>query len=85
MLMSTVVAVALGVAPVKDDSLHIVSGNYSDRVGRYSETVDRNGTHHIKGFSPVTRTSYDLIVRKDGTVEGSVGAFAVSFQVREAA
>ena len=84
MLISTVIAVALGIAPVKDDSIQIVSGDYSGRVGRYVERVDRNGNRHINGYSPVGRTSYDLIVHRNGQVEGSVGARAVTFHVRDA-
>jgi hypothetical protein len=84
MLMSTVVAVAIGMAPVPDDAMYVVSGDYSARVGRFAETVDRRGNRHLKGFSPTTGAPYDLIVHRDGRVEGTVGDLVVSFRVREA-
>jgi hypothetical protein len=83
MLMTTVVAVALGLTPVKDDSLHRISGDYSKAVGQYSQTVDRNGAVHLKGYSPAAGTTYDVTVHKNGDVEGSVGAWAVTFHVSE--
>ena len=83
MLMSTVIAVALGMAPVPDDATYTVSGNYSARVGRFSETLDRRGNRHIKGYSPITGSPYDLIVHRDGRIEGQVGERVVTFRVSE--
>jgi hypothetical protein len=83
MLMTTVVAVALGLTPVKDESLHRISGDYSKAVGQYSQTVNRNGSIRLKGYSPAARADYDVIVHKNGDVEGAVGAWAVTFHVSE--
>ena len=83
MLMTTVVAVALGLTPVKDDSLHRVSGDYSKAVGQYSKTVSPNGAVRLKGYSPAARANYDIIVHKNGDVEGAVGAWTVTFHVSD--
>ena len=86
MLMTTVVAVALGFAPVNSDgSVATSRDNYSNLVGRYTQTVDRTGTTHLRGFNRVSGAAYDLRVRTDGRVEGEVGAWYVTFQVKNAA
>jgi hypothetical protein len=83
MLMSTVVAVALGMAPIKQDGT--VTGDYSKIVGRYSTIVDSRGTTHFRGFHPVTGAPYEIAIDKTGKVEGTVGDMMVTFQAREAA
>ena len=86
MLMTTVVAVALGLAPIKQDGSVESSGDdYAAAVGNYSQTVDRNGTTHLRGFSRFTGAPYDLRVKSDGKVEGDVGSFYVTFNVKEVA
>lgn len=82
MLMSTVVAVALGLAPVKQDGS--VTGDYSDIVGRYWQTVDAHGKTHARGFNRRTGASYDVAMDKDGNVEAEVGDWIVTFRVRNA-
>ena len=84
MIMTTVVAVALGLAPVKDGSAQIVSGNYATAVGSYSQTVDRQGRTHLRGFNRFNGAPYEITVDKDGKVEGTVGDYVVSFRVAEA-
>jgi hypothetical protein len=81
MLMSTVVAVALGVAPVKQDA-QIVTGDYSSQIGRYSQSIDRRGTTHIRGRDNHGR-DYDLVVDRNGNVEANIGEKVVSFRVKE--
>jgi hypothetical protein len=86
MFMTTVVAVALGFAPVKQDgSVAPSRDNYSSIVGRYSQTVDRDGTTHLRGFNRITGAPYDLKVKTNGNVEGDVGAWYVQFHVQDAA
>ena len=59
MLMTTVVAVALGLAPIKQDgSVESSRDDYAAAVGNYSQTVDRNGTTHLRGFSRFTRGAH---------------------------
>jgi hypothetical protein len=83
MLMSTVVAVALGIAPIKEDGT--VTGDYSKIVGRYSTMIDKRGTTHLRGFHPVTGAPYDIAIDEGGQVEGTVGDWVVTFTAREAA
>ena len=82
MLMSTVVAVALGLAPVKQDGS--VTGDYSHVVGRYSQTVDSLGKIHARGFNRFTGAPYDVAMDKNGNVEAEVGDWIVTFRVRDA-
>ena len=84
MIMTTVLAVALGFAPVKNDSIQTVSGNFADAVGRYSQTIDKNGTTHLSGFNRLNGAPYEIAVDKNGKVEGTVGDWYVSFRVIEA-
>jgi hypothetical protein len=83
MLISTVIAVALGVAPVSSDS-QIVSGDYSSQIGRYSQSVDRSGTTRLRGYDR-NGASYELMIDRRGFVEATVGDRIVTFRVREAA
>jgi len=81
MLMTTIVAVALGVAPVNQDP-QSVSGDYSNQVGRYSQTVDHRGTTHITGRDR-GGASYELVMDKHGNVEATVGERVITFRVKE--
>jgi hypothetical protein len=83
MLMSTVVAVALGMAPVKQDGT--VTGDYSKIVGRFSQTIDKRGMTRLSGFHRVTGAPFEITIDKDGNVEGTVGELMITFQVRQAA
>jgi len=83
MLMSTIIAVALGIAPISHDGT--VSGDYSKIVGRYSQSVDSRGKTHVRGFHGVTGAPYELTMDKDGNVEATVGELIVNFQVKEGA
>lgn len=83
MIMTTVVAVALGLAPVKESAApQVVSGDYSKIVGRYSQRTDKKGVTHLSGVNQ--GKAYDLTVAADGRVEGSVGESYVSFTVSDA-
>ena len=82
MLMSTVVAVALGLAPVQQDGS--VSGDYSAAVGHYSQSIDAQGKTHARGFSRQTGAPYDVAMDKNGNVEAEVGDWIVTFRVQDA-
>jgi len=83
MLIPTVVAIALGVAPTRQEApAQVVSGDYSKQIGRYSQSVDRRGTTRIFGHDR-NGASYELFIDKNGNVEASVGNRVVSFHVEE--
>ena len=85
-IMTTIVAVALGLAPIgKDGTVQPVSAKDAHEIGRYSETVDDTGTTHLKGINRQTGEVFHLTVNPFGRVEGSVGSWVVTFQVRETA
>lgn len=81
MLVSTIVAITLGMAPVNENG--IVSGDYSGIVGRFSQTVDRSGTTHVRGFHRLTGAPYEITIDKNGSVEGNVGEMTITFQIRD--
>ena len=84
MLMSTVVAVALGIVPIDRDRAQISSdADYSAQVGRFSQTVDRRGTTYLRGVDARGR-AYDLVMDKNGYVEANVGEHVVNFRVQQA-
>jgi hypothetical protein len=84
MIMSTVVAVALGLTPVQNEgSVELVRGDYSASVGRYTQFTDRRGTTYVKGNDRLG-VAYELVMDKNGYVEGEVGDHQVSFRVQEA-
>ena len=86
MFMTTVVAIALGLAPLKEDgSVESSRDNYAAAVGNFTQIVDRQGTTHLRGFNRFTGAPYDLKFRSNGKVEGDVGDFYVTFNVKEVA
>ncbi|GAA3903626.1 hypothetical protein GCM10022276_22860 [Sphingomonas limnosediminicola] len=86
MMMTTIVAVALGFAPVtQDGSVQPASDNYSNIVGRYSQTIERDGKTLLRGSNRVTGAHYELTVDPAGRVEGTVGDWYVTFQAKDAA
>jgi hypothetical protein len=84
MLMSTVVAVALGLTPTQQSSsAQIVSGDYSAEVGQFTQYVDSRGTTHLSGRDR-RGIAYDLVMDRHGYVEADVGEQVVNFRVQEA-
>ena len=84
MIMSTVVAVALGLTPVQNDGLaQLIAGDYSAKVGRYSQFTDHRGTTYLYGHDR-RGVAYKLVMDKHGYVEGEVGDRQVNFRVQEA-
>jgi len=89
MIMNAVLAVALGLAPMKSgQEVQVIQYNpsdYSGLIGRYNQSTDRGGTTHLSGFDRLTGRPFDIAVAKDGRVEGTVGDTYVTFRVSEAA
>jgi len=89
MLMNAVLAVALGLAPIKAGHdaqvIHYRPGDYAGLIGRYSQATDSRGTTYLRGFDRLTGRPFDIAVAKDGQVEGSVGDMYVTFHVSEGA
>ena len=82
MMMTTVVAVALGLTPVNATEPQRLSSNYPASVGRFSQSVDKRGTTHVRGYAP-TGTPYELTMDRNGYVEASVADRVVTFRVQE--
>jgi hypothetical protein len=81
-MMTTIVAVALGLTPVgHDGTVQPISADQERSIGRYSETTDDTGTTHISGINRNTGQTFYLTVNPHGRVEGSVGEWVVTFQV----
>jgi len=82
-MMTTVIAVALGLAPIPaDGTVPFVGADTEKMIGRYSETVDDTGTTHLRGVNRRTGQLYHITVNPYGRVEGSVGDWTVSFNVK---
>jgi hypothetical protein len=85
-MMTTIVAVALGLTPIgHDGTVQPVSDDQARTIGRYSETTDDTGTTHLRGVNRNTGQEFHLTVNPYGRVEGSVGSWVVTFQVAKAA
>ena len=81
-LMTTIVAVALGLTPVPADGKVQPAGDSALRlIGRYSETTDDTGTTHLQGVDRRTGKAFHLTVNPFGRVEGAVGEKVVTFKV----
>jgi hypothetical protein len=89
MLMNAILAVALGLAPVKPGQqvqvIHYNPSDYAGLIGRYSQSVDRRGMTHLTGFNRLTGKPFDLVVAQNGRVEGTVGEMYVTFTVSQSA
>ncbi|HEY6047805.1 MAG TPA: hypothetical protein VIV07_02030 [Sphingomicrobium sp.] len=86
MMMTAVVAVALGLTPVAEGPAQTVrvSSDIAAKIGRYSQATDARGTTRVRGYDRLGRP-YELTIDKHGYVEASVGDQIVSFRVSEAA
>lgn len=89
MIMNAVLAVALGLAPIKPGiETQVIQYNptdYAGLIGRYQQSVDRRGTTHLTGYDRLTGRPFDIAVRESGQVEGTVGEQYISFTVSQAA
>jgi len=85
MITATIIAVALGMTPVDAGKpAQFVTGNYETMVGRYSQSTDRRGTVHIRGFDPRNGAPYELTINSRGEVEAEVAEHVVNFRVQPA-
>lgn len=87
MVISAVVAVALGLAPIEDvgkPQLIQVDRSMAEAIGRYTQFVDKAGRTHVRGFDRLGR-AYDLTIYSNGHVQGQAGSWDVSFDVKDAA
>jgi hypothetical protein len=84
MIMSAVVAVALGLTPVAEGPVQTVrvSPDVAAKIGRYSQVTDGRGTTRIRGYDRLGRP-YELVIDKNGHVEAEVGDEIVSFTASE--
>jgi hypothetical protein len=82
-MMTTVIAVALGLAPIPaNGTVQLVGADTEKMIGQYSETVDDTGTTHLRGVNRKNGQIYHITVNPYGRVEGSVGDWTVSFNVK---
>ena len=85
MLMSAVLAVALGLTPAtesKSPQLIQVDASTISEIGRYKQYVGKDGKTHLRGFDPMGRP-YNIAIDGNGHVEGGVGERVVSFDVAD--
>lgn len=89
MIMNAVLAVALGLTPVKPGlETQVIKFNpteYAGLIGRYDQKTDRRGITHLTGYDRLTGRPFDIAVAKNGQVEGTVGETYITFTVSEAA
>lgn len=86
MMMNTVLAVALGLTPVNLNGAPQtvrVDDSALAQVGRYTQSVDKKGRTHLSGFDRRTGAAYDFTIDTAGNVQGNVGNWYVTFNVKE--
>jgi hypothetical protein len=84
-MMTTIIAVALGLTPVHGDgTVRPISNHDESMIGSFTETVDDTGTTHLRGVNRMTGELYHITVNPHGRVQGSVGGSHVTFNVRAA-
>jgi hypothetical protein len=88
MLLSTIVAVAVGVAPVKEAGapqfIRVDEARIAAQVGHFTQSLGKDGTTHVRGFDRLGR-AYELAIDSNGHVQGQVGDWNVTFDVKDAA
>ena len=87
MLISAVVAVALGLTPVKESrapQLVRVDDKIAAQIGRYKQYTGKDGRTHVYGYDRLG-TAYDLAIDSKGHVEAQVGNWFVTFDAVDAA
>lgn len=82
---TTIVAVALGFAPVNaSGTVERSRDNYAAMVGRFSDSVELDGKRHVRGINRWNGLRYNLIIGEDGEVRGLANNCDVSFRIQEA-
>ncbi len=88
MLISAIVAVALGVVPVNESKVpqlvQVDEAKIADQIGRYRQFQGRDGKTHVRGFDRLGQW-YDLAIDSKGHVAGEVGNLYVTFDVADPA
>jgi hypothetical protein len=87
MMISTVVAVALGLTPVKESKspqLVQLDDKVAAQIGRFQQFTGRDGRTHVRGFDRLGR-AFDIAVDSKGHVDGQVGDWLVSFDASDPA
>lgn len=88
MIISAVLAVALGVAPVKETAspqlIRFDETKIAAQIGQYRQSIGRDGKTHVRGFDRLGRP-YHLAIDSNGHVQGEVGSWDVSFDVKDPA
>ena len=86
MLMNTVIAVALGYAPLNGTGPEIVQANpkAEQMIGSYNQYTDKNGVTHVTGLDRLGRL-YQLTLDRSGHVYATIGIWDVAFDVSEPA
>lgn len=84
MIIATVIAVALGITPIKEDGAsQTVAGQFDNLVGRYTQTTDSRGVIRIRGVQPRTGVSYVLTIDRTGFVHADIGEREVEFRAQQ--
>jgi hypothetical protein len=88
MMISAIVAVALGVVPVNESKapqlVNVDEAKIASQIGRYRQYQGRDGKTHVRGFDRLGR-SYDLSIDSKGHVTGEAGNLYVTFDVADPA
>jgi hypothetical protein len=88
MLISTIVAVAVGITPIKESGspqlVQVDEAKIAEQVGRFTQETRKDGSTRVRGFDRLGR-AYELAVDSKGHVQGHVGDWVVTFDVKEAA
>jgi hypothetical protein len=89
MIITAIVAVAVGVMPVNVETKAPQTVNFdqtkiAQQVGPYKKRVHKDGSTEVYGFDRLGR-AYDLTITANGHVTGEVGSWDISFDVRDAA
>ena len=84
-MMTTIIAVALGLAPIQRDGVvQPLSKQDQSLIGAFTESVDDTGTTHLRGVNRKTGELYHITVNPHGRVVGSVGDSVITFWARPA-
>ena len=88
MLISTIVAVAIGITPVKDSGspqlVQVDEARIAEQVGKFTQESRKDGSTRVRGFDRLGR-AYELAIDSKGHVDGQVGDWNVTFDVKDAA
>ncbi len=86
MMMQAVLAVALGIAPIKDSGsaqlVQVDLREFAMHVSGYQQLSDSAGNTHLTGFDRAGN-AFDLTVDKAGRVSGTAGDYYVTFNVAD--